>query len=68
MRNRGVLVKLVLLVAIPVLAIGGMGVFGIWNAKSTFEYVKQVHGTAVDFRQKPPWISAIRSINCDSSR
>lgn len=51
MRNRGVLVKLVLLVAIPVLAIGGMGVFGIWNAKSTFEYVKQVHGTAVDFRQ-----------------
>ncbi|MEO8494796.1 MAG: methyl-accepting chemotaxis protein, partial [Planctomycetota bacterium] len=51
MRNRGVLVKLILLVAIPVLAICGMGIYGIWNAWSTFASVKQVHGTAVDFRE-----------------
>jgi PAS domain S-box-containing protein len=51
MRNRGVLVKLILLVAIPVVAICGMGSYGIWNAWTTFESVKQVHGTAVDFRQ-----------------
>ena len=51
MRNRGVLVKLILLVAIPVLVICGMGSYGIWNAWTTFESVKQVHGTAVDFRQ-----------------
>jgi PAS domain S-box-containing protein len=51
MHNRGVLVKLILLVAIPVVAICGMGSYGIWNAWTTFESVKQVHGTAVDFRQ-----------------
>ncbi len=51
MRNRGVLVKLILLVAIPVLALCGMGIYGIWNAWSTFASVEQVHGTAVDFRE-----------------
>lgn len=51
MRNRGVLVKLVLLLAIPLLVICGMGSYGIWSAASTFDSVKHVHQTAVDFRQ-----------------
>ena len=51
MRNRGVLVRLILLVVIPVLAFCGLGIYGMWNAWSTFESVEQVHGTAVDFRE-----------------
>ena len=41
MRNRGVLVKLVLLVAIPVLAIGGMGVLYMAHSFEVYRYTKQ---------------------------
>ena len=50
MTNRGVLRKLLWLVGIAVIAFVGMGIYGISNTNSTFNWVKNVYETAEDFR------------------
>jgi signal transduction histidine kinase/DNA-binding response OmpR family regulator len=50
MTNRGVLFKLLSLVGVAVLAFVGLGIYGISNASSTFDWVKNVYETAEDFR------------------
>ena len=43
MTNRGVLRKLLWLVGIAVIAFVGMGIYGISNTNSTFNWVKNVY-------------------------
>ncbi|MEJ7591703.1 MAG: response regulator [Planctomycetaceae bacterium] len=50
MANRGVLRKLLCLVGIAVVAFVGMGIYGISNTKSTFNWVENVYDTAEDIR------------------
>ena len=50
MTNRGVQKKLLWLVGVAVVAFVGMGIYGISNTSSTFDWVKNVYGTAEDFR------------------
>ena len=50
MTNRGVLKKLLGLVGIAVVAFVGMGIYGISNTKSTFNWVENVYDTAEDIR------------------
>ena len=50
MANRGVLNKLLWLVGIAVVSFVGMGIYGISNTNSTFNWVKNVYETAEDFR------------------
>lgn len=48
MTNRGVLFKLLWLVGVAVTAFMGLGIYGISNTKSTFNWVKNVYETAED--------------------
>lgn len=50
MKNRGVLIKLMWLVGTSVVAFVGLGLYGISNTASTFDWVNQVYKTAEDFR------------------
>ena len=50
MATRGVLVRLRWLVGVAVVAFVGLGVYGISNTSSTFNWVKNVFETADDFR------------------
>lgn len=51
MGNRGVWLKLLMLVGICVIAFCGMGIYGIVNTRSTFQSVDNVRETALEFRQ-----------------
>jgi len=57
MKNRGVSIKLMCLVAISVVAFVGLGLYGISNTASTFTWVDQVYGTAEDFRSSSQQIT-----------
>ncbi len=49
MTRRGVSLKLLCLVGVSIVAFVGLGVYGISNTTSTFEWVDEVHSTAADF-------------------
>lgn len=51
MRNRGVWIKLLLLVTISVIAFCVMGVYGILTARTTFHSVNEVRDTALKLRR-----------------
>ncbi len=50
MKRRGVSLRLLCLVGISVVAFLGLGLYGISNTSSTFNWVDQVYKTANDFR------------------
>ncbi|MCM2374417.1 methyl-accepting chemotaxis protein [Aporhodopirellula aestuarii] len=51
MRNRGVSLKLIALVTVSVIAFCVMGIFGVSTTRDTFESVREVRQTAVEFRK-----------------
>ena len=57
MKNWGIYYRLLFLVAISLLAFVGMGLYGIANTRSTFDWVRQVNGTAQDFQRSAKEIS-----------
>ncbi len=57
MKRRGVSLKLLYLVGISVVAFVVLGVYGISNTSSTFDWVQQVYGTADDFRSSSQQIT-----------
>lgn len=58
MINRGVKSKQLCIVAVSVLAFVGLGVYGISNSASTFNWVEQVYHTAEDFRDSSQKVTA----------
>ncbi len=51
MTDRGIRFKLVGLIGVAVVAFVGLGIYGISNTNSTFDWVKNVYDTAESFRQ-----------------
>jgi methyl-accepting chemotaxis protein len=57
MKRRGVSLKLLCLVGISVVSFLVLGLYGISNTSSTFDWVQQVYGTAEDFRSSSQQIT-----------
>ena len=51
MNNRGVYFKLLFLVGVSILAVAGLGLYGIYNTWSTHTWVEKMHGTTTDFQR-----------------